>query len=60
MATTKQQLIAAKLGEDLDAWVGGRRIGGMSWRKIAREIEARTEVEVTWETLRNWYVEVAA
>lgn len=46
----------------LDDFVLTRRAEGMAWRLIEREIWVATDgqVDVTFETLRNWYAEDAA
>jgi len=32
-----------------------RRSRGRSWRRIARDIEDATGIEVTYETVRSWF-----
>jgi hypothetical protein len=39
----------------LDEFVLGQRAAGIAWRKIAIELLERTGVDVTEQTLRNWY-----
>ena len=34
-----------------------RRTEGVSWRKIANEVRDTTEIDVTHETLRGWFLE---
>lgn len=59
--TPLQQLVGLKLGEDLDAFVAERRKVVIvqrpthSWAEVAAEIERRTGIKVTRETLRSWY-----
>lgn len=40
--------------------VDQRRAEGVSWRRIARELEERTGVVVTHETIRSWFPEQVA
>jgi hypothetical protein len=47
-------LIEERLGEPLAAFVAARR-PGTAWRRIAMEILKRTEIDVTYETLRTWF-----
>lgn len=41
-------------GTDLGAWLRARREVGLAWRQIARDLEAETGVEVSYESLRRW------
>jgi hypothetical protein len=43
---------------ELDALVRLGRLRGRSWRALALEVRDRTGVDVTHETLRNWYVDL--
>lgn len=53
--TPTAELIELKLGEDLTAYVAGRRARGRSWRLIARDIFQATGQDVTHETVRSWF-----
>ena len=55
--TPSQKLATLLIGTDLEAFVRERRTAGTSWRHIARAIYEATDgqVDVTHETLRNWY-----
>lgn len=55
--TAKQQLADVLLKGTLDEFVKTRRADGVSWRKIARDLEDATGVDVTFESVRNWYPE---
>lgn len=61
-ANATQQLAAIILGRPLAEYVAAKRSEGLGWRKLAATLEADTggRVRVTYETLRNWYGEVAA
>lgn len=52
--------IERKLGSSLAALVEERRTSGISWRKIAIEVTARTGVDVAGETLRVWHQGIPA
>jgi hypothetical protein len=54
-ATVQRQLVDTKLGGNLDGLVAGLRLGGWGWRKIAVEVTKRSGVDVSHETLRNWF-----
>lgn len=60
MSTPQYTEIEQKLGSSLAQLVGERRAAGISWRKIAVEITARTGVDVTGETLRVWHQGIPA
>jgi hypothetical protein len=60
MSTPQYTEIEQKLGSPLAQLVGERRASGISWRKIAVEITARTGVDVTGETLRVWHLGIPA
>jgi hypothetical protein len=51
---TKYTEIELKLGEPLAQMIAARRASGVSWRRIAMEINARTGVDIAGETLRVW------
>ena len=61
--TPLQQLVEVKLGESLAGFLAERRKVVIverptnSWADIAAEIEHRTGVKVTRETLRGWGAE---
>lgn len=50
------QLIEQKLGEPLDQFVAKRR-PGTAWRLIAMEIYERTDIDITYESLRTWFTD---
>jgi intein-encoded DNA endonuclease-like protein len=55
---TATQLLADHLLDaagPLDKFVAARRAEGLSWRHVARALEAETGIDVTPETLRQWY-----
>jgi hypothetical protein len=47
--------LEGKLGEPLGPLLSRRRATGLSWRRIAMELTARTGIDVTGETLRIWH-----
>jgi len=54
------RLIEAKLnerGQDFASYIAAQRNARQSWRAIARDITARTDVEVTGEGLRKWFAD---
>ena len=59
--TPTQQLAEAvavqRFGYPLDQWVADQRDAGASWRTIANKLSVQTDsiINVSWETLRNWY-----
>jgi hypothetical protein len=55
--TTVEDLAAVILGRPLRDWVRDRRNAPHSWDRIAADLRAETSwrVDVTRETLRNWY-----
>jgi hypothetical protein len=55
--TAKQQLADVLLEGTLDEFVKTRRADGRSWRLIAKDLEAETGVDVTFESIRSWYPE---
>lgn len=54
-APEKYTEIELKLGEPLSDLLGRRRADGLSWRRIAMEITARTQIDIAGETLRVWH-----
>lgn len=60
MATPTQQLLDIKLGGDgaLRAFVAERR-PDRAWRLIARDLFDETKIDVTYESLRAWFPELA-
>lgn len=56
MRTTTQHLADLILGMPVERWIAGQRDAGLSYRRIARELEDETSgrVVVTTRTLRNW------
>lgn len=59
MASTLRQALDRLLDGDLDGFVTERRAEGASWRRISVELFEKTGVDVTHESLRAWYREVA-
>jgi hypothetical protein len=55
MTTTKQMLLEMKYGGDLAGDIAEALAAGRSWRDIRHAVEARTGVQVTHESLRQWY-----
>ena len=53
-ANPRLALIEMKLGESLADLIAARRADGVSWSRIARELERRTQLYVTGEGLRLW------
>lgn len=47
------------LDGQLEAYVGDRRQAGKSWRRISLDLRDEFEIEVTHETLRNWFPQFA-
>ena len=60
--TSTQRLAALLLEQPLDDYVATKRANGRSWQHIADRLSADTggEINVSRETLRLWYGEVAA
>jgi hypothetical protein len=42
---------------ELDALVRLGRLRGRSWRLVALDVRDRTGVDVSHETIRNWYLD---
>jgi hypothetical protein len=57
--TPLYRLVELRLGRSLAGYVGERRAAGEDWRSIVREIGADAGVEISRETLRSWFVQVA-
>lgn len=55
MTTLRVALDALLAPDSLDNFVLPRRTSGLSWRRIAVELHTETGVDVTHESLRNWY-----
>jgi hypothetical protein len=53
--TSTRRLLDLILGGQLTSFVVERRDHGDSWRVIGRDLYQRTGVDVTGETLRQWY-----
>lgn len=49
-------LVEGRLGKSLSRHVGAARARGCSWNAIAMDLHKRTDVAVTAETLRLWFV----
>jgi len=60
MAIDLRTAIEERLGRDVVLYASGLRQAGRSWREIADEIQARTSVEVSHESLRKWVQQDAA
>jgi hypothetical protein len=56
--TPYQQLIEIRLGGDLAGYITRGRAAGTSWRRMAADIEQRTGLKVSRETLRGWVDEL--
>jgi hypothetical protein len=54
LAHPRLNLIEERLGENLAAFVDGRR-PGVSWRLIAQELIERTGVDITGQAVRAWH-----
>jgi len=50
-----RRLLDHLIPEGVDVFVADRRARGYSWRRIARDIEDATGIEVTYETVRSWF-----
>lgn len=50
-----KRLIDARLDGQLEGLVAGLRTGGMGWRRVAEQVTAQSGVDVSYETLRNWF-----
>jgi hypothetical protein len=55
MTTTKQMLLEMKYGGDLAGDIAEAVKAGRSWRDIRHDVEGRTGLHVTHESLRQWY-----
>ena len=55
MATTKRLLLETRLDEDLGQIVRTRRTEGASWFAIRDEVEKRTGLTVSHQSLINWF-----
>jgi hypothetical protein len=60
--TATQRLASLLLKQDVRTFIAERRESGVAWRHIARDLYNATDgqVDVTYETLRNWHGGVAA
>lgn len=50
-----QALLGRTLGVPLDQFVATRRKVGMSWQRIADELNERNGTTISGETLRRWF-----
>lgn len=57
--TATQQLADIRLGQSLDTYVADCRAGGMAWRAVSDDLFSRTNLRISYETLRTWYADVA-
>jgi hypothetical protein len=55
--TPTYRLLNHLLPEGLDEFVATRRKTGRSWRLISRDVFEITAVDVSFETLRAWYLD---
>jgi hypothetical protein len=62
LETPTQRLATLLLGQPVREWIAEQRERGNSWRKIADDLNARTngQVDVTHEAVRGWADEAAA
>lgn len=60
--TATQKLASHLLGGDVRDFIRVRRDAGRAWRFVARDLYDATagQVDVTYETLRQWHEDVAA
>jgi hypothetical protein len=49
------RLVERDLGESLADLIAARRTYDYPWAAIAREISARSEIEISDDTLRRWF-----
>lgn len=59
--TPTQKLANVLLGQDVRDFIAERRAANRAWRFIARDLYEATngQVDVTYETLRQWFGEAA-
>lgn len=60
MATATQRLLDHMLDGKLRDYVAKRRTAGHSWRRISLDLHDDCGVDVTHETLRNWFADLSA
>lgn len=53
--SVKQLLLEARYPGDIEADIRALRVIGWSWREVAETISRRADIEVTYESLRQWY-----
>jgi hypothetical protein len=58
MSTAKQQLLELTYEGDLWGDITGWLAAGRSWRDIRHEVETRTGLHVSHESLRMWHKEL--
>lgn len=60
--TPTQRLASLLLGSDVRGFIAEKRGEGRAWRFIARDLYDATDgqIDVTYETLRQWFGEAAA
>lgn len=56
--TSLHQLLETKLGTDLDEYIIAARKDGKTYIRIAEDLRNQTEVYVTHESIRRWYVKL--
>jgi hypothetical protein len=52
------RLVERDLGESLAELIAARRTYDYPWAAIAREISARSAIEISDDTLRRWFPEI--
>lgn len=57
--TPLQTLLDIKVG-GLDEYVDTRRTEGKSWRVISNDLRDDTGIDITYETLRGWFIDEKA
>lgn len=60
--TPTQRLASMLIGQDVRDFIAEKRASGRAWRFIARDLYDATDgqVDVTYETLRQWFGEAVA
>lgn len=60
--TATQRLATILIGQDVNEFIAERRNAGRAWRFIVRDLYEATggQVDVTYETLRQWNSDAAA
>jgi len=50
----KQRRMTHLLGEDVIAWINARIAEGLGFREVAEELQEKTGVPITRQTIHNW------